>query len=50
MISAYGSLSGRAWLTVFGIAIIVFVLFMIVILLRQGYGFLLTVFSEAIYR
>ncbi len=37
-------------LTVFGIAIIVFVLFMIVILLRQGYGFLLTVFSEAIYR
>ena len=37
-------------LTLLGIGIIVFVLFMVGILLQQGYGFVLTLFSEAVYR
>ncbi len=37
-------------LTLLGIGIIVFVVFMVGILLQQGYGFVLTLFSEAVYR
>lgn len=41
---------GTALLTLFGMAVVVFVIFMIVILLQQGYGFVVTVFSEMMYR
>ena len=41
---------GTALLTLLGMGIVVFVLFMVVILLQQGYGFVVTVFSEMTYR
>lgn len=41
---------GTALLTVFGIAIVVFVIFMVIILLQQGFGFVVTIFTEAFYR
>lgn len=41
---------GTGVLTLFGIVIVVFVIFMLVILLQQGYNFVVAVFSEAVYR
>lgn len=41
---------GTALLTIFGIGIVVFVIFMVIILLQQGYGFVVTIFTEAFYR